>query len=69
MPATRLAAVWPAARGKAPTRATPVPLVTGLAADLLPPLSPDVRAALVEALADAALAELDAVNTDPDRKE
>jgi hypothetical protein len=69
MPATRLAAVWPAARGKAPTRATPVPLAPELAVDLLPPLSPDVRTALGEALADVALGELDAINTDADRKE
>jgi hypothetical protein len=63
------AAVWPAARGKTPTRATPVSLAPELAVDLLPPLSPDVRTALVEALADVALGELDAVNTDADRKE
>jgi hypothetical protein len=59
LPATRLAAVWPAARGKAPTRAKPVSLAPELAVDLLPPLSPAARDRLVDVLADVALGALD----------
>jgi hypothetical protein len=59
----------PTAKGQAPTLATPVRMPPDVAADLLPPLSADIRAALVDALADVALAELDAVNTDSDPKE
>jgi hypothetical protein len=58
----------PTAKGQAPTTVARGPVPVDLR-DLLPPLDPTARAAIVEALADIVLAELDDGNTDPDPKE
>ena len=57
-----------APKGQAPTTIARGPLTDDLR-DLLPPLTPAARERLVDALADVALAQLDAVNTDPDPEE
>ena len=62
------APVLAAPKGQAPTAIARGP-VAGALRELLPPLDPAVRERLVDALADAALAQLDAVNTDPDPEE
>jgi hypothetical protein len=57
-----------APKGQAPTVAERGPLADDLRA-LLPRLDAAARERLVDALADVALAQLDAVNTDPDPEE
>lgn len=60
--------VVPKAKGQAPTTVARGPLADDLR-ELLPPLTPAARERLVDALADLALVQLNAVNTDPDPEE